>query len=152
MTTRIHSHALAVSALHTSLNCHPTRTPVSLSARFSLTALALVSITLAPCLQKPLDLFLTSVSKHLTAYCTVFLAQVVFTENRRLTLYLIESSFASCLLCSFYIIHNIQIRAVKTNFLRVSVSTVLSPSSLGHAVVQASLPLLRASTALASLY
>jgi hypothetical protein len=41
----VHSHALAASALHTPLNCHPTLTPVSLSAGFSSIALALVSIT-----------------------------------------------------------------------------------------------------------
>ncbi|OAG13217.1 hypothetical protein CC77DRAFT_724869 [Alternaria alternata] len=38
---QLHSHALAASALHTPLNCHPTPTPVSLSARLSSTALAL---------------------------------------------------------------------------------------------------------------
>jgi hypothetical protein len=65
----IHSHALTVSALRTQLSCHPTLTPVSLNAGFSSIALALVSISLASCLRKPLGLFLTSISKHLTAYC-----------------------------------------------------------------------------------
>jgi hypothetical protein len=41
----LHPHALAASALHTPLNCHPTLTPVSLSTGFSSTALALVSMT-----------------------------------------------------------------------------------------------------------
>jgi hypothetical protein len=41
----IHSHALAASALHTPLNCHPTPTPGSLSAGLSSTALALPSTT-----------------------------------------------------------------------------------------------------------
>jgi hypothetical protein len=44
----VHSYALAVSALHTPLDCHPTLTPVSLSAGFSLIALAFVSITSRP--------------------------------------------------------------------------------------------------------
>ena len=102
----IYSHALAVSALHTPLDCHPTLTPVSLSADFSLITLALVSITLASCLRKPLDLFLTSVSKRLTAYCTVLLAQIGFAENRRRTLDVTESSFTSSLLCS--LMHSVQ--------------------------------------------
>lgn len=39
----VHSYALAASALHAPLNCHPTLTPVSLSTGFSSIALALVS-------------------------------------------------------------------------------------------------------------
>jgi hypothetical protein len=36
-----------------------------------------------PCLRKPMGLFLIGFSKHLTAYCTVPLARVIFTEHRR---------------------------------------------------------------------
>jgi hypothetical protein len=38
----VYSHALAASALHTPLDCHPTLNPVSLSRDFSSIALALV--------------------------------------------------------------------------------------------------------------
>jgi hypothetical protein len=41
----IHSHALAVSALRTPPSCHPTLALVSLSVGFTLTVLALVSMT-----------------------------------------------------------------------------------------------------------
>ena len=44
----VHSHALAVSALPTPLNCHPTLTPVSLVVGFSSIALVFVSITPRP--------------------------------------------------------------------------------------------------------
>jgi hypothetical protein len=44
-TKQVHSHALAASALHTPLNCHPTPTPVSLNASLSSIALALPSTT-----------------------------------------------------------------------------------------------------------
>jgi hypothetical protein len=42
---KIHSYALAVSALRTPLSCHPTLTPVSLNTSFPLVALALASTT-----------------------------------------------------------------------------------------------------------
>jgi hypothetical protein len=60
----LHSHAFAASALHLTLNCHPTLIPVSRSSGFTLIALVLISMT-PRCLQKHLEVFVFSICKHL---------------------------------------------------------------------------------------